>query len=96
MPLFKVVVEGRRVETIVDGSRSVLGFIATRWVQADDRDSAQRRGLADVRKEMKARRVVLNSDAAPPELTVEDVSEASELPATQPGFVWYPEGEDDR
>jgi hypothetical protein len=36
---------------------------------------------------------VLNADASPPELVLEEICEASEMPAVQPGFAWYPEDE---
>ena len=91
MPLYKVVIEGRRVETLVDDSLALLGFVATRWLRATGREAAERDGLALVWKELHARRAVLNSDGAPPELALEEISEASEMPATQPGFVWFPE-----
>ncbi len=95
MPLYRVVIEGRRVETLVDNSFTVLGFVATRWLRASDREAAEREGLALVWKELHARRAVLNSEGAPPELSLEEVTEASEMPTTQPGFVWYPEDEED-
>ena len=91
MPLYRVVIEGRRVETVVDDSFAILGFVATRWLRARDREAAEREGLALVWKELHARRSVLNSDGTPPELVLEDISEANEMPAVQPGFAWYPE-----
>jgi hypothetical protein len=91
VPLYKVVIEGRRVETLVDESFAVWGFVATRWLRASGREAAEREGLALVWKELHARRSVLNSDAAPPELALEEISEANVMPAVQPGFVCYPE-----
>jgi hypothetical protein len=96
VPLYKVVVEGRGVETLVDDSVAVLGFVAMRWVRASGREAAEREGLALVRNELYARRSILNSDGAPPELVIEEVSEAHEMPAIQPGFAWYPDNEQAR
>ena len=95
MPLFKIVVEGRRVNTVLDHKRAVLGFIATRWVHAHDRDAAAREGLARVWTELNGRRLLEDPDASLPELTLEEVSEADEIPTVPPGFVWYPDGEDE-
>ncbi len=82
------------MEARVDDRPVVWGFFATRWVQAADGYSAGRDGLAQVWKELYVRAVVLNSEAAPPELSIEDVSEVSEMPSAPPGFVWFPEDEE--
>jgi hypothetical protein len=96
VPLYKVVIEGRRVETLVDDSFAVLGFVATRWLRASGREAAEREGLALVWNELHARRSILNSEDAPPELVLDEISEANEMPAVQPGFAWYPEDEQAR
>ena len=93
VPLYKLVIEGRGVETLIDDSVAVLGFVATRWLRASDPEAAEREGFALVRRELLARGSVLNSDASPPELTLEEICEASEMPTVQPGFAWYPEDE---
>ena len=85
----QVVVEGRRIHLIVDDARSVLGFSATRWVEADSSADAARHGMDLIRRELYARRSFLNADDEPPELVLEEVAEAREAPSVQPGFVWY-------
>jgi hypothetical protein len=42
VPLYKLVIEGRGVETLVDDSLAVLGFVATRWLRASGPDVAER------------------------------------------------------
>src|SRR5688500_8763428 len=94
VPLYWVVVEGRRVETLVDDCFAWLGSVATRWLRASGREAAGREGLALVWKELHARRAVVNSDATPPELVLEAVIEAGGMPDVEPGFVWYREDEE--
>ena len=92
MNLYRVFVEGRRIETVVDNARSMMGFYATRWVNAESPAAAAKEGVAVITRELYAGRPILNADDEPLELIVEGVSEATEAPATPPGFVWYPEG----
>jgi hypothetical protein len=95
VPLFKIVVEGRGVKTVLDDKPAVLGFMATRWVHARDRDAASRQGLALVWTELNARCALQDPERGLPELALEEVSEADEMPAAQPGFVWYPDDEEE-
>ena len=79
------------METLVDDSFAVLGFVATRWLRASGREAAEREGLALVWKESNARRSIMNSDGAPPKLVLEEIRKANEMPTVQPGFAWYRE-----
>lgn len=94
MALYRVSIEGRRIETVFDDAPSVMGFIVTRWVQAESPGAAAREAVAVITRELYARGPILNSDDGPLDLSIEDVSEATEAPSAPPGFVWYPEDEE--
>jgi hypothetical protein len=54
--MYKVLVEGRRIETVIDDARTVLGFVVTRWVHAESPAAAAREGVALITRELYARR----------------------------------------
>jgi hypothetical protein len=92
MPWFRCDVRGENFPSNVDDYGLLLGFYKTLFVEADSDEDAEARGVA-----------VLKADprlAAPPghvpsgraRVFLEEITElpAADVPARQPGFVFFP------
>src|SRR5262245_3088122 len=92
VPWFKCPVSGENFPGVLIGQQMPLGFYTTRFIEAIDADSAEVIALQSLRAD---------PDLAPPrgftatgqaKLYVQEIEEigAHEVPAVQPGIVWYP------
>ena len=87
MPAFAVDVEGIGLWLSIDDELQRVDFAVTRFVEAATADAAAREALDAVACD---RRTAPEAGYAPPALTVGQVTEVPAIPATQPGFAFYP------
>ena len=92
MAWFRCLIRGENFPGNLVGEPGLVGFYVTRFVEASRAEDAESCALQALRSEPKLARP---SDQTPPGLPrvhFEEIQElhASEVPAQQPGFTWYP------
>ena len=92
LPMFRVFLQGENFLIKHQGSAQKFGFFVTRFVEAESEGEAKERTIKEVWAELLAKGGTLNSAKDSPRVEVDRIEEmeASERPAEDPGFVWYP------
>ena len=90
MNKFKIIVEGKNFNILIENAVQKCGFFTTRFVEADSLDSAENTALDLIREELKG--MVLNEEDDPPSLFFDQIEEIKsfgdhQVPGT--GFTWY-------
>lgn len=77
MKKFRVLVRGENFLLASEGAVKRFGFYTTRFVEALDKDEAERRAVESLRQEDRLRGGVLNDPSDPPMLFAEEIDEIS-------------------
>ena len=92
MKKFRVLVRGENFLLESEGAVKRFGFYTTRFVEALDKDEAERRAVESLRQEDRLRGGVLNDQSDPPMLFAEEIDEISSFEAIEdrsPGLAFY-------
>lgn len=92
MKKFRVLVRGENFLLKSEGAVKRFGFYTTRFVEALDKDEAERRAVESLRQENRLREGVLNDHSDPPMLFAEEIDEISSFDAVEdrsPGLAFY-------
>jgi hypothetical protein len=93
-----VLVRGENFLISLDDVDQKVGFFTTRYVEADDDESAELAAIDLLRNDPKLVKGVLNNRSDPPRMHVEEIEELESfeglrMPGT--GFAFYPENSED-
>ena len=91
MKHFRVFLRGENFLLTVDGQQTRMGFYTTRFVQADNPESAELLAVDLLRTDKKLRGVAnLRSD--PPMIFADEIDEvaADDVPESSSGFTFFP------
>ncbi|HIK45686.1 MAG TPA: hypothetical protein IGR64_12505 [Leptolyngbyaceae cyanobacterium M65_K2018_010] len=91
MKMFRVLVLGEHCKMDVSGDRCYMGFYVTRFVEAATPEDARVAAIAAVRRDARLDGLILNDEADPPLLLIDEIEAVSELdvPAVEPGIVFF-------
>ena len=93
MTKYQVRLEGQNIWVKVDDKPELMGFFTTRFVEASERDEAERRAIELVQANLQE--IMLNAPDDPPTFYVEEVIELARFPVdVHPpgtGYTWYPD-----
>ena len=91
MTYYRVFLRGENFVLDVEGKPTKMGFYTTRFVQANDSESAELLAVDLLRKDKKLRGV-LNPRSDPPLIFAEEIDavQADEVPEIVPGFAFFP------
>lgn len=92
MKRYRVLINGVNFLLEVDGALGKHGFYTSRWVEAEDPQSAELRAIELFRSEPGLRERLRNAPDDPPTLYVEETEEVMELEPAQ-GLAFYVEEE---
>jgi hypothetical protein len=87
---FRVFLHGRNALINTDGTPQRLAFFATRIVDAADEKEAESHAIDLVKADDWLRTSLLNADADPFLLSVEEIEEAAWDETAIVGYSWYP------
>jgi hypothetical protein len=96
MGKYKVLLRGQNFLLEMDGEAQKLGFYTTRFVEGNDRCTAEQKAISSLRDDPELRDIVRNESSDAPMLFVEQIDEIDSfaglhLPGT--GFSFYRDGE---
>ena len=97
MKKYKVMIEGRNFLINVDGKNQKLGFYTTRWVEANNEHDAERFAIEIIRNDPKLNSNTLNKKTDPPLMHASEVKDIGLFEGDEPtpGYVFFPEDEED-
>lgn len=96
MPKFAFVINGQNFKMNFEGKTQKVGFFATRRVENDDVDAAEKVALDSVRSEFGS--LVLNDRDDPPVMYIENIYEVDSFdddPVPGEGATWYIENDEE-
>jgi hypothetical protein len=89
VPLYKVIVEGRRCLMSLDSVAKRIGFFATRFQEGADAAEASARAIDSVCAELHGR--LLNGLDDPPVFSIDTLVEVDRVGKPNAGFTFYPD-----
>lgn len=91
MKKFKILIEGKNLLIRIEEEINRVGFFATRFVQSENRDAAEKAALNLIKNEL--RDILLNERSDPPKMNIDEVFEVESFEETtsDTGFTWYVE-----
>jgi hypothetical protein len=95
MPWFRTFIRGEHFLLESDGQVQAVGFYATRFVEASGPGIAESAAVELIRADQKLRSSVRNDRSDPPKIFVDEIEEIElqDVPASHPGYTFFPEGE---
>jgi hypothetical protein len=91
MAWFRCFIRGENFAADMDGQRDLFGFYTTRFVEAASAEEAETLALQGLKAEPKLAPPAGYKPAGIARVFFEEIAEiaAGDVPAPQPGFVWY-------
>jgi len=91
MAWFRCFIRGENFAADVDGQRGLYGWYTTRFVEAASAEEAETMALQGLKAEPKLAPPAWYKPVATARVFFEKIAEipAGDVPAPQPGFVWY-------
>ena len=92
MAWFRCFVNGENFPGEMAASRGLVGFFVTRFIEAEDAEDAESRALDHLRDDLRLKRPRDFQPTGREIVTFDRIEEipSIQMPAKQPGFVWYP------
>jgi hypothetical protein len=98
MKRFKVKLHGKNFLLNFDGELKKFGFYATKFVQAENPQEAEKNAIILIRQNPNLRDTVLNKNTDRPVINMEEIEEVSFFKffteKSTTGFTFYPEDEE--
>ena len=91
MSWFKCFILGENFPGELIGENGLIGFYTTRFVESENKDSAETIALNLLRNDPKFATITATQTSAKPMVYFEDISEVTpdQIPNPQPGFAFY-------
>ncbi len=98
MKRFEVKLHGKNFLFNLDGDLKKFGFFATKFVEAENPQEAEKMAIILIRQNPNLRDTVLNENADRPTIDLEEIKEVNSLKffskKSTTGFTFYPEEEE--
>ena len=94
MPWYRCVCCAENLPIPIEGDEGLSGFYTTRFVEAEDPESAAREAFAMLAQHEALKGLAGSSELLMECVVVEDVDlvESQDVPSVQPGLAWFPMG----
>lgn len=94
MKKYRILLEGKNFLINSDEGPNRMGFYTTRYVEAENREDAEKRSVELIKNDPKLKDVMLNIRSDPPMIYLEKIEEISSFDGvdkTNTGYTFYPE-----
>ncbi len=94
MRKYQIYINGENFLMMNEGSKILMGFYTTRWVEASSSEEAEMKAIKLIKNDQSLRRATLNEKEDPLMLYVEEISELENFEGVNPpgaGYTFYPD-----